>query len=232
MNQFRWSYPLGTAYGAALRVHVSWLLLLALALFVPLIQGTGLFGMLAGLMFSVLLFGSVLLHEFAHGWMAQRHGIATTEVTLLPVGGLAKLEPAPRTSDQEIEIAMAGTTASAVFALCAMLFTALLAALSPPGTSWYLIPLFAQQLVWANAALLMVNLLPAYPLDCGHVVCALLARRRRHEEAERVATRIGVAVDVVVALVGLLIAPVLIAVAGFSALAAYPQGPRRLAQPR
>ena len=103
----KWSWKIGTFAGIALYLHATFLLLLAGIFAVPVAFGHGLYSGLAGVTFALLLFACVVLHEFGHALVARRFGVKTRDITLYPIGGVARLERIPRNPHQELLIALA-----------------------------------------------------------------------------------------------------------------------------
>jgi Zn-dependent protease/CBS domain-containing protein len=170
--------------------------------------------------FIVLLFVCVVLHEFGHVFAARAYGIRTSDVTLLPIGGVASLERMPEKPSQEIVVALAGPAVNLViavalaFALGASLDLSQMAQLEEAKTS------LAGRIAAANVALCVFNLIPAFPMDGGRVLRALLAIPMGYTRATRVAATIGQGLAFVFALLGLLGNPLLILIAVFIFLAA------------
>src|SRR5687768_7321287 len=117
----RWSLHVGTFGGTEVRLHATFLLLIGLFAWVTLTR----YGPLAALdtvLFLVAIFFCVLLHEFGHVLAARRYGIQTSDVTLLPIGGLARLERMPRKPSQELVVAFAGPAVNVVILLLLLPF--------------------------------------------------------------------------------------------------------------
>src|SRR5690349_4874575 len=111
-----WSVNVGTIAGTVVRIHITFLLLLAWIGIGHYLSG-GLNAALDGLAFIILLFACVLAHEFGHILMARRFGVATPDVTLLPIGGVANLERIPERPSEELLIALAGPAVNLVIAV-------------------------------------------------------------------------------------------------------------------
>src|SRR5919112_6066126 len=111
-----WSFPIGRLLGSEIRIHVTFLLLLAWIGISHYQQG-GTPAALQGLAFIIALFACVIAHEFGHALAARRYGIRTPDITLLPIGGLARLERMPEKSRQEIVVAPAGPAGHILIAL-------------------------------------------------------------------------------------------------------------------
>jgi Zn-dependent protease len=144
-----------------------------------------------GVVFIVLIFACVLAHEFGHIFAARRYGIGTPEVTLWPIGGVASLERIPEKPSEELVVALAGPAVNVVIAAVLLLFLGLsldgaaMTELENPRAS------LLARVAAANIFLVVFNLIPAFPMDGGRVLRALLAMRMGRAEATRVAARIG-----------------------------------------
>jgi len=153
---------------------------------------------LIGVAAAVGLFLSVAVHELGHAWMGRRYGVHTESITLWILGGIASLSAIPREWNREFWIAVAGPGTSVLFAgVCYGLVLALPAS-TPVATfvfGW---------LVVTNLLLTAFNLLPAFPMDGGRVLRALLARTRSYASATRTAARIGSGFAILFAVVGVL----------------------------
>ncbi|MBP2233246.1 stage IV sporulation protein FB [Azospirillum agricola] len=213
-----WSIPIGCVKGTMIRIHATFLLLLLWIGAAHFAQG-GWAAAIRGLVFTTLLFLCILLHEFGHVLAARRYGGRTTDITLLPIGGMANLELVPENPAQEMAVALAGPAVSLL--ISAFLFV-LLGGFRPvqdlefqnPGVD------LLARLASANLALGLFNLLPAFPMDGGRVLRAALARRLGHSRGTRIAAAVGQAVAVALALLGLFGNPLLILVALFVYLGA------------
>jgi Zn-dependent protease len=159
----------------------------------------GLFSAIDAVVFVLAIFGCVVLHELGHALAARRFGISTRDITLLPIGGIARLERMPRNPYQEFVIAVAGPAVNVVIA--AALFTGLTFA----GVTGIFDPaLLLVQLMWANVALVLFNMLPAFPMDGGRVLRSVLAMRMSYERATNIAATIGQGLAIVFAVLGIL----------------------------
>ncbi len=222
------SWKLGHLAGIGLHIHWPFFLLPALAAF-QVIAGGGTWAAAANSVgFLLAIFGCVVLHELGHALMARRFGIATHDITLLPIGGVARLQRMPRNPWQELAIAAAGpavNVAIAVSLATGLAVSGLLAQAPATATlagAWFI------NLIWVNIALVAFNLLPAFPMDGGRVLRSLLAMRWPYLSATRIAATVGQVLAVGLALVGLLFNPLLILVALFVFVAA--RGEARLAE--
>lgn len=210
-----WSFPLGRVFGTEIRIHLTFFLLLA---WIGVVHGRegGLPAAIEGIGFIALVFLCVVLHEFGHVLAARRYGIATPDITLLPIGGVARLERIPEKPAEELVVALAGPAVN--LAIAALLLLALgglppleaMTALPQPGHG------VAARLFWVNVTLVVFNLIPAFPMDGGRVLRALLGWRLGHRRATEIAAGIGQVVALGLGFLGLVGgAPLLVFVALF-----------------
>jgi Zn-dependent protease len=204
--------------GIDVRVHATFLLLLVwVAISAYQRTGSGI-GATRGVAFVLALFASVVLHEFGHALVARRYGIGTRDITLLPIGGVARLERMPDRPREELWIALAGPTVT--LALAVILYVAAQLAGLPMSSGAAMTGSVVTQLMWANVSLLVFNLLPAFPMDGGRVLRAALAMRMSYARATAVAARVGRAFALVFGIIGLFGNPLLVFIALFVWLAA------------
>lgn len=196
-----WTITLGRVAGTEIKVHLTFFILVAFWGMAGY-QQAGAPGAVAACLMLFALFACVLLHEFGHILMAKRFGVRTPDVILLPIGGVARLERIPDEPRQELLIALAGP---AVTLAIVLLLYALLALggdapsfgpLDPDGP-------FLQMLMRVNFFLLVFNLFPAFPMDGGRVLRAILASRMGLAAGTRIAARFGQASAVVAGLYAL-----------------------------
>jgi Zn-dependent protease len=202
------SWKLGTAFGIGIYVHWSFLLLPALVLFSNLgLGGVGLAVYALTVLFAV--FGCVVLHELGHALAARHFGIRTRDITLYPIGGVARLERMSEKPWEEFWIAVAGP---AVNVLIAGLLLGLLVLAEMLGQVVALPALaitFVFQLMLINVFLVLFNLLPAFPMDGGRVLRSLLALRMGQLRATEVAVNVGMVMAVLMGLAALMGVPFL-----------------------
>jgi Zn-dependent protease len=199
----RWSIKLGRVAGIQLNLHLTFLVLLALVFFTDLGRGFGLPNAFQAVFFVIALFGCIVLHELGHALAARRYGIPTRDITLLPIGGVARLERMPREPKQELWVAIAGPLVNV--GIATLLFLVLLVIPYIPGGSFLRSHLaFLLLLFQMNIFLIAFNLLPAFPMDGGRVLRALLAHRLEYVRATRIAARIGQVMAVLFIIVGAL----------------------------
>ncbi len=172
------------------------MLFLVLVAALALAPGSGVFEVVA----LVMLVAAVVLHELGHALVARRFGIRVIDITLWPLGGMARLSHVPESSRVEAWIAIAGPAVNVALAIVGVpLWIAALAFL-PPGSEWIRI---AAVFVAIHVLMAGFNLLPAFPTDGGRLVRAWLARRRSWLGATEGAVRFGRFVAVAIAVAGL-----------------------------
>jgi len=211
----RWSWKIGRIAGIDLYVHATFFLLILWVVLLHALEGRSVQAVVSGVAFIVALFTCVVLHEFGHALTARRFGIPTKDITLLPIGGMARLERMPEKPWQEFWVAMAGPLVS--FAIAAVIYLALfLAGGFQPVTGLSITggP-FLERILVANVVLAVFNLIPAFPMDGGRVLRALLATRLDHVRATQIAASVGQGLALVFGLFGLFFNPFLLFIAFF-----------------
>jgi Zn-dependent protease len=176
------SWKLGRVAGIDIYLHPTFLLIL----FLPQVTAGGLFSVALVL----AAFGCVLLHELGHALMARQYGIATEDITLYPIGGVARLSRMPRSPGAELLIALAGPAVNVAIAagLASLGILGIFADLAPEST---VLGEFAANLVFANLVLAVFNLIPAFPMDGGRVLRALLSGWLGRLRATEIAAGLG-----------------------------------------
>jgi Zn-dependent protease/CBS domain-containing protein len=213
-----WSMPVGSVKGTVIRVHFTFLLFLVWIAVTHYVQG-GRDTALQGVVFILLLFLCVLLHEFGHVLAARRYGVQTPDITLLPIGGVARLERIPEEPSQELIVALAGPAVNLVTA--AVLYLVLGGVL--PRESMEVQNSGASllaRLASVNIFLAVFNLIPAFPMDGGRVLRAVLAYRLGYSRGTQIAATVGQVVAFGLGLLGLMGNPLLIFIAIFVYLGA------------
>jgi len=214
-----WSLNIGRVAGTVVRVHLTFLLFLAWIFAASYATG-GAATAVDSLLFLLLLFLCVLLHEFGHIFTARAFGVPTPFVTLLPIGGVAQLERIPEEPGQEFLIAIAGPLVNVVITILLVLFAgAHLTSNAAAAVDNMQIPL-VDRLAAVNLFLALFNMIPAFPMDGGRVLRALLASRFGYVRATEIAASIGQVVAFGLGFFGLLYNPILIFIAIFVYLAA------------
>src|SRR5262245_58281390 len=214
-----WSVSIGRIAGTAVRIHITFLLFLVWIWAANYFTG-GADAAWTSIVFMVLLFLCVLLHEFGHVFTARAFGVQTPDVTLLPIGGVARLERIPEEPMQEFLIAIAGPLVNVVIAIILIvLFGAdlgprYMAAMDNAQVS------MVDRLASVNLFLALFNLIPAFPMDGGRILRSLLAIRLGFARATSIAATIGQLFAFALGFIGLFGNPLLIFIAIFVYLAA------------
>ncbi|MCL8383997.1 site-2 protease family protein [Xanthobacter aminoxidans] len=219
-----WSLTIGRLGETAIRIHVTFLLFLVW-IWAAYYRSGGAQAAWEGVLFVAMLFFCVLLHELGHVFAARRYGVKTPDITLWPFGGIANLERIPEKPSQELVVAIAGPAVNVVIAvvlLAVLSFTLAggdlkaedLAKIEDPRTSMLV------KLAGANIFLVLFNLIPAFPMDGGRVLRALLAMKMGFARATALAASIGQGLAIGLGLLGIFTNPMLMIIGVFVFLAA------------
>ena len=212
-----WSLTIGRIAGTDIRLHITFLLFLAWIGFSDYLAG-GVPAAVDSLVFLILVFLCVTLHEFGHIAMARRFGIRTPQVVLSPIGGIASLERMPEKPVQELLVAIAGPLVNVVIALLLILAFGL--RLDSFSSAGFETATLAERLLLVNVTLVLFNMIPAFPMDGGRVLRAVLAMGMGPARATAVAARIGQGFAALFVLLGLFYSPILMLIGVFIYLAA------------
>ena len=199
----RSSLKVASIFGTEVRIHLTFLLFLVWIWF-SYYQVAGFTGAVQGVLFILALFACVLLHEFGHAFAARGFGIETPDITLLPIGGVARLNRIPDKPWQELVVAIAGPLVNVViagvliFVIHASATLEQLEYLENPRVE------LLAKLASVNVMLVLFNLIPAFPMDGGRVLRALLAMTMPYRRATQIAAWIGQGLAILFAFVGVL----------------------------
>ena len=216
----KWKIRLGRFAGIDVFIHFTFVLLLGWLGFVYWTRGNGLESMTEGILFILLLFACVVLHEFGHALTAKRYGIKTRDIILLPIGGVARLERMPENPRQELWVALAGPAVNLVIGAVLFLWLQISQTFEPFQNLTLTTGSFAERLLGANLFLAVFNMLPAFPMDGGRVLRALLAIRLDYSRATQYAANIGQAMAFLFGFLGFFSNPLLLFIAIFIYLGA------------
>ncbi len=211
----KWAWKVGTFFGIPVYIHATFVLVIV---WVVLVHGSGPEGgaaIPAGLVLTALIFLCVVLHEFGHALAARRFGIRTLDITLLPIGGLARIEKMPENPLQELWVAAAGPLVNVVIAGLLFLILFLTGTWQPVENLTVGGGPLLERLAAVNVFLVAFNLLPAFPMDGGRILRALLATRLRRVQATQIAAGVGQGMALLFGLLGLFTNPFLILIALF-----------------
>ena len=206
---------LGRILGIDVYVHFTFLLLLGFVGLAHWMTERSLEAALTGLLFFTGLFVCVLLHEYGHALAARKYGIATRDITLLPIGGLARLERMPDKPSQELVVALAGPLVNVIIAAGLFLGLTLTGTWQPLASLTTTSGNLLERLLTVNVFLVLFNLLPAFPMDGGRVLRSLLAMQLDYARATRIAAWIGQGMAFVFGFIGLFTNPMLLLIALF-----------------
>jgi Zn-dependent protease/predicted transcriptional regulator len=211
----KWSWKLAQVAGIEIYVHATFLLLIGWVALSHWLEGRTLGAVLAGVGFILALFGCVVLHEFGHALTARKYGINTRDITLYPIGGVARLERMPDDPRQELWVTLAGPAVSAVIAAVLFAWLSVTGGLEPLSQLSVARGSFLERLMMVNLFLVVFNLIPAFPMDGGRVLRALLAMRMEYTRATQVAASLGQGLAILFGIIGLFTNPFLLFIAFF-----------------
>ncbi len=218
----KWAFRIGRIASIDVFVHATFVLFLAWVGLSRVVRTGEVAAAIADVLFMLTVFATVVVHEFGHALMARRFGIKTTDVTLLPIGGVARLERIPERPSEELAVALAGPAVNVVFALVAGAILVsqghgLAMPVPDPAVEGAVVPAapFLLRWFWVNVSLTVFNLLPAFPMDGGRALRALLAMRGDRVWATKTAALIGQALAMLLGLLGLFSNPMLVLAAAF-----------------
>ncbi len=215
-----WSLNIGSVSGTAVRIHITFLLFLAWIFGASYVSG-GAGAAWTSLVFILLVFLCVLLHEFGHIFTARAFGVQTPDVVLLPIGGVARLERIPEKPMEEFLIAIAGPLVNVAIAGLLLVFAG--ADVSSNAAAAAIdnskVPM-VDRLAAVNLFLALFNLIPAFPMDGGRVMRAALSARFGFVRATEIAAAVGQGFAFLLGFIGLFYNPILIFIAIFVYLAA------------
>ena len=214
----RWAVTIGRVFGITVRLHVTFLLLLGFIGYGGYVDA-GLGGATWALLWACSIFACIIFHELGHSVVAQQLGVDVNSITLLPIGGVAALKRIPENPWHELAITLAGPMVNAAIAVVLLPFTGL-------PTHYFLVSLphnlpgLLQALVAANIALFLFNFIPAFPMDGGRLLRAVLALLTTYRRATVIATTVGQGLAILFILAGLKWSLMLILIGAFIFIAA------------
>jgi Zn-dependent protease/predicted transcriptional regulator len=211
----KWQWKLGRFAGIDVYVHTTFLLLIGWVGYNYWLQTQELSKVFIGILFIFALFVCVILHEYGHALTARKYGIKTRDITLYPIGGVARLERMPDRPIEELWVALAGPAVNLVIAGILIAYLVLTNSLSPITSLSLAQGSFLERLMALNVYLALFNLIPAFPMDGGRVLRALLALRLDYVQATQIAAYIGQGIAFLFGFIGLFSNPFLIFIALF-----------------
>ena len=211
----KWSIKIGRFAGIDVFMHFTFILLVGWVALMHWQHGQSVSAALIGVMFILAIFLCVVLHEFGHALMARRYGIQTRDILLLPIGGVARLEKMPTRPVQELWVALAGPAVNGVIAAALFVWLKVTASWEPMQSLTVTTGPFLERLLAVNLFMIAFNMIPAFPMDGGRVLRALLAIRQAYGRATRIAAAIGKGMALLFGLIGLFYNPWLLFIAVF-----------------
>jgi Zn-dependent protease len=187
----RGSWKIGQLFGIGVYLHWTFAVLIAWVVAAHYLQGDQFADILQGVVFVLAIFACIVAHEFGHALAARRYGIETEDITLLPIGGVARLARMPEEPWHELVVALAGPAVNLVIAAALALVVSVRGGLMDSATADFVQGDFLARLMLVNLLLAAFNLLPAFPMDGGRVLRALLATRMDYVRATGIAATIG-----------------------------------------
>ena len=211
----KWSIKIGKFVGIDVYMHLTFLLLVGWVAMVHWQRSQSVGAALVGVLFILAIFMCVVLHEFGHALMARRYGIATRDIILLPIGGVARLEKIPSQPLQELWVALAGPAVNVLIAAALFVWLQATASWEPLQRLTVTTGPLLERLMAVNLFMIAFNMIPAFPMDGGRVLRAAMATRLNYDRATRIAASIGRAIAVLFGLMGLFYNPFLLFIALF-----------------
>ncbi len=190
------SVKIATLFNIPLKVHWTFAFFFVWIAYIGYQMGMDMAGIATLCGFAIVMFFCVVLHELGHSLTAAHYGVTTKDIIISPIGGVARLSKIPEKPMQELLIAIAGPAVNLVIAV--LLFVGLslfgnqgVGLIGDPDKIFELPSNFLPALFWLNMALIVFNMIPAFPMDGGRVFRALLAMRLDRARATRIAGRVG-----------------------------------------
>ena len=210
-----WSVKIGRFIGIDVYMHLTFLLLIGWVALMRWQNGRSVSAVSVGVLFILVIFFCVTLHEFGYALMARRYGVPTRDIILLPIGGVARLEKIPIQPIQELWVALAGPAVNAVIAVALFIWLKLTASWEPLESLYVTTGPFLERLMAVNLFMIVFNMIAAFPMDGGRVLCAVLATRQEYDRATRIAASIGRGTALVFGVAGFFYNPILVFIALF-----------------
>ncbi len=211
----KWQWKLARIAGIDVYIHTTFLLLIGWVAFSYWTEQGTLQAVLSGILFILLLFAFVVMHEYGHALTARKYGIKTRDITLYPIGGVARLERMPEKPIEELWVALAGPAVNVVIAAVLFGYLVFTRTFEPLASLTVSTGSFIERLMVVNLWLVGFNLIPAFPMDGGRVLRALLGLRLEYVQATQIAATVGQGFAFLFGFIGLFSNPFLIFIALF-----------------
>lgn len=212
-QKMKGSFKLGKVSGIGIFIHWTFTLLILFIIFMNYKSGQNVTQIIWSVVFILCIFVTVLLHELGHALAAKNYNIKTKDITLLPIGGLARLERLPEKPSEELIVAFAGPLVNITLAFITGIFITI------PDTSEQLMAElsngvnannFFLNFFLVNFWLALFNLIPAFPMDGGRILRALLSFKLQRHVATRISARIGQLLAMGFIIFGFFTSPILV----------------------
>jgi Zn-dependent protease/predicted transcriptional regulator len=211
----KWQWKLGRFADIDVYIHVTFLFIVGWYGYMYWLDGRTFASVIEGVALILLLFLAVTLHEYGHALTARRYGIKTQDITLYPIGGVARLERMPDKPNQELWVALAGPAVNLVIAVVLFGWLFLTNAFIPVRELTLSTVPFIERLAVINISLVLFNLIPAFPMDGGRVLRAFLAMGLEYARATRIAATVGQGMAILFGIAGIFGNPSLLLIAFF-----------------
>lgn len=211
----KWQFKLGTFAGIDVFIHTTFLLLIGWVGYSHWLEHQNWGEVVKGVGFILTLFLCVILHEYGHALTARRYGIKTRDITIYPIGGVARLERMPEKPMQELLVAVMGPAVNLVIALGLFAYLFVTSNLVPLNQLTVASGSFLERVLIINIILVLFNLLPAFPMDGGRALRAILAMNMDYVRATQIAANIGQGMAFLFGFIGLFSNPFLLFIAFF-----------------
>ena len=211
----KWQWKLARIAGIDVYMHATFLLIIGWVAFSYWTEQGTLQAVLSGVLFILLLFVFVVMHEYGHALTARKFGIKTRDITLYPIGGVARLERMPEKPIEELWVALAGPAVNVVVAVVLFGYLLVTQTFEPLTSLSVSSGSIVERLMIVNLWLVGFNLIPAFPMDGGRVLRALLGLKLEYVQATQIAAYVGQAFAFLFGFIGLFSNPFLVFIALF-----------------
>jgi Zn-dependent protease/predicted transcriptional regulator len=211
----KWQWKLARIAGIDIYMHATFLLLIGWVALSYWTEQGNIQAVLSGILFILLLFGFVVMHEYGHALTARKYGIKTRDITLYPIGGVARLERMPEKPIEELWVALAGPAVNVVVAAALFAYLLVTRSFEPLTSLTISTGSLVERLMVVNLWLVGFNLIPAFPMDGGRVLRALLGLRLEYVRATQIAATVGQGIALIFGFIGLFSNPFLVFIALF-----------------
>ena len=211
----RWSLKIAKLARIDVYIHFTFFILLTWVGFIQWKQSESIGAAFWGVAFILAIFACVVLHELGHALTAKKYGIKTRDIILLPIGGVARLEKRRNRPIQERWGALAGPAVNVVIAALLAVYLWITNTLAPDNQLTMATAPFVERIMGVNIFLILFNMVPAFPMDGGRVLRALLATRLDYIKATKISTHLAQGIALLFGVIGFFYNPLLLFIAFF-----------------